>query len=283
LALSPDGRRLAVVTTTLEEQPLWLYDFARGTLARLPGTGETSWHQWTPDGQRVAFGWLRDGRRELVWQRANGIAEPDVLARGEVPSAIWSPSSWSPDGRQLAAVQSGDIWIGTVEGGHATAVPLAQTPDTEQWPEFSPDGRWLAYGSNTSGRDEVYVQPYPGPGPRQQVSLEGGASPAWNPTGLELFFYSPPDSAGQRQMMAVDVRFGSKLGVGQPRRLFAFSNSLLGFDCSPIRCFAVAPDGQHFYVTRLVPSPSPPAVTQFPIVQNWLEELRARVLSGGGR
>jgi Tol biopolymer transport system component len=281
LAISPDGRRLAVVTTTLEEQPLWLYDFGRGTLDRLPGTGELNFHQWTPDGQRVVFGWLREGRRELAWQQADGTVEPEVLARADEPDPIFSPSSWNPDGRQLALVKMGrEIWIATVEGGHATTSPLVATPGVNQWPEFSPDGRWLAYGSDTTGRFEVYVQPYPGPGPRQQVSLEGGASPAWSPTGRELFFYSPPDSASQRQLMAVDVRLGSTLSVGRPHRLFVFSNSALGFDCTPIRCFAVSPDGQHFYVTRWVPSPSPPPVTQIPIVQNWLEELTARVPAG---
>ncbi|HVO11790.1 MAG TPA: protein kinase [Vicinamibacteria bacterium] len=278
LAISPDGRRLAVATLTLEEGPLWIYDLARGTLARLPGTGEVGWQRWTPDGRRVALSWLREGRRELVWQRADGTEEPEVLARADEPSAIFFPSSWTPDGRQLALVKmSRDIWIATVEGGHAKIVPLVATPDVEIWPEFSPDGRWLAYGSNTTGRFEVYVQPYPGPGPRQQVSLEGGVSPAWSPTGRELFFLTPLDHAGQRRMMDVDVRLGATLSVGQPRGLFTVSDSRLGFLSAPLRSFAVAPDGQHFYVTRLAPSPPSPPVTQIQVVQNWLEELTARV------
>ena len=133
------------------------------------------------------------------------------------------PSSWSPDGRHLAFTRDGDIWIANVENGKAAVEPLARTPDIELWPEFSPDGRWLAYGSNASGRNEVYVQPYPGPGPRQQVSLEGGESPAWSPTGRELFFVSAPDSEGMRQMMVTDVRPGPALTFGKPRRLFGFS------------------------------------------------------------
>jgi hypothetical protein len=152
-----------------------------------------------------------------------------------------------------------------------------------QWPEFSPDGRWLAYGSNASGRNEVYVQPYPEPGPRQQVSLEGGESPAWSPTGRELFFLSPRDSDGMRQMMVTDVRPGSTLTLGKPSRLFGFSQQALAFFCYPSRCFAVAPDGQTFRVVQRAPPPSTPPVTHIQIILNWTEELKARVPSGGGR
>jgi Tol biopolymer transport system component len=88
------------------------------------------------------------------------------------------PSSWFPDGRHLALSNYGDMWIATVENGQATVEPLSRTPDIEGGPEFSPDGRWLTYRSNVSGRWEVYIQPYPGPGLRQQVSLKGGESPS---------------------------------------------------------------------------------------------------------
>jgi Tol biopolymer transport system component len=112
------------------------------------------------------------------------------------PGYALVPSSWSPDGRLLALKKGGGIWIATVASDRATVEPLTHTAAVELWPEFSPDGRWLAYGSNDSGRFEVYVQPYPGPGPRLQVSLEGGSSPAWNPAGGELFFVSAPDTDG---------------------------------------------------------------------------------------
>jgi Tol biopolymer transport system component len=171
-----------------------------------------------PDGQLVAFLWQNQGVPQIAWMPADGTAAPEVL----VPEG-GVPSSWSPDGRHLAFVRGTDIWVATLEGGSVTAAPVSESPETEQWPEFSPDGRWLAFGSNASGRFEVYVQPYPGPGPRQFVSLNGGESPAWSPTGRELLFVSPPDPEGRRKMMAADVRSGPTLEVGRPRPVFTFS------------------------------------------------------------
>jgi Tol biopolymer transport system component len=277
--LSPDGRYLAVPIESLTETGLWLYDRERGTLSKLTPGGEILSPRWTPDGQYVAFAWLNQGVHQLAWQRADGTAGPEVLARDPT-----YPSSWSPNGKLLALARGeGDISVASLENGKAAVEPLARTPEIELWPEFSPDGRWLACGSNASGRNEVYVQPYPRPGPRQQVSLEGGESPAWSPTGRELFFLSLPDSEGMRQMMAVDVRPGRTLSLGKPQRLFAFSEPPVRLRCEPSRCYAVAPDGQQFYTVRQAPTAPIPPVTHIQLVQNWTEELKARVPSGAGR
>jgi dipeptidyl aminopeptidase/acylaminoacyl peptidase len=278
LSLSPDGREMAVVIRSLTEWAVWVYDRERGTLTRLPGGGESGLLRWTPAGDRVAFGWLDKGVQHLAWQLADGTAAPEVLARETAEL-----SSWSPDGRQLAFVKFEDIWVATLDGGKAVAAPLATTPEGEQWPEFSPDGRWLALGSNASGRFEVYVQPYPGPGARQLVSLEGGTSPAWNPVGGELFFLSLPDAEGKRHMMVVDVRPGHMLSIGRPRPLFTFSQPPLRLACWPARCFAVARDGQHFYATQRMPTPPASPVTHIQLVLNWTEELKARVPPGPTR
>jgi Tol biopolymer transport system component len=278
LGLSPDGRHLAVSIDSLTERALWLYDRGRGTLSKLTPGGETMSPRWTPDGQHVAFWWLSEGVFQLAWQRADGTAPPEGLVHDP-----GHPSSWSPDGRHLAFTRDGDIWIANVENGKAAVEPLARTPDIELWPEFSPDGRWLAYGSNASGRNEVYVQPYPGPGPRQQVSLEGGESPAWSPTGRELFFVSAPDSEGMRQMMVTEVRPASTLTFGKPRRLFGFSPPTLSFGCAPNRCYAVAPDEERFYVRQTPPTAPPAPVTHIQLIQNWTEELKARLPAGPTR
>jgi Tol biopolymer transport system component len=277
LSLSPDGSHLAVSIRGLTEHAIWLYDRERGTLSKLTSGGEASWPRWTPDGQRIAFRWFSQGVPQLAWQRADGASAPEVLAR-DAGVAF----SWSPDGRHLALVKDDDIWVATVENGRAVVEPLTRTPEREGWPEFSPDGRWLAYASNESGRFEVYVQPYPGPGPRQQVSLEGGTSPAW--TDRELFYVSLTDRDGGGQMTAVDVRPGPNLTLGKPRRLFEFSSSALrGFVCEPGRCYAVAGDGQRFYTSRYAPPPPTPPVTHIRLIQNWTEELKAHVPSGTGR
>jgi Tol biopolymer transport system component len=280
LGLSPDGRHLAVGIESLTETGLWLYDPERGTLTKLTPDGETLWPRWTPDGQRIAFWWLSQGVYQLAWQRADGTAGPEILVR---ETSGMAPSSWSPDGRYLALCNDGDIWIAAVENGEAAVERLARTPEIELWPEFSPDGQWLAYGSNASGRNEVYVQSYPGPGPRQQVSLEGGESPAWSPTGRELFFLSLPDADGKRQMMAIDLLPGRTLNLGKPRSLFAFLGPPLRLRCVSSRCYAVAPDGQHFYGVQAAPAPPTTPVTHIDLILNWTEELKARVPAGPAR
>jgi len=169
LRLSPDGRRLVVTSHSLTEAGLWLHDLGRGTVTPLSASGESFNPVWSPDGRSLVFSWFKDGRWSLASQPVDEAAAPQVLLPGQV-----EPSSWTRDGRQLAlaTVDSGDLVIATVENGRATAQPLTQTPATEQWPEFA-DGRWLAYGSDVSGRFEVYVRPYPGPGGRNRRQSRG--------------------------------------------------------------------------------------------------------------
>jgi serine/threonine-protein kinase len=169
----------------------------------------------------------------------------------------------------------GDISIAALQNERAIIRPLVRTPEKEQWAELSPDGRWLAYGSNVSGRFEVWVKPYP---TGVAVPVEAGGSPAWHPNGRELFFLSPRDASGSRWMMAVDFTPGSpRPAIGQPRRLFEFNHSQLGFSCVPVRCYDVAPDGQRFYVTQALAPPPPPLVTHLNLITDWFEELKAKV------
>jgi serine/threonine-protein kinase len=189
----------------------------------------------------------------------------------------------SPDGRQIAAafaLKGDDIMIVTPGPTATTVEPWLRTPHVEMWPAFSPDGRWLAYGSDASGRFEVFVRPYPGLGQATQVSVHGGGSPAWNTNGRELFFVSAPDSSGAARLMAVDVAPGLLPRVGEPRTLFALDPADLEFDCRPVRCYDVARDGQRFYVQQARRPPPPPVVTHINLVQNWFEELQAKVPGG---
>jgi Tol biopolymer transport system component len=272
---APGGQQLATGIRDLTEVGLWTYDFARSTITPLARGGEVYSPIWTPDGQRLVFDWIDHGHSSLVWQRADGTTPPEVI-RG-VPGDA-TPSSWTPDGRHLVVVTYGnDLAIVTIDDGRASVQPLAQTPYVESGPEFSPDGRWLAYASDLSGQNEVYIQPYPGPGSRMQVSDAGGESPAWAPNGRELFFVGPPNAAGKRHMIVAPIERGSRARVSRAQALFEFDPSELGFACLQIRCYDVAPDGQRFYVT--MPSKAQPKtlVTHVNLVQNWMEELKARV------
>jgi len=194
--LSPDGRRVAV-SIAEQETHVWLYDLSRETLTRLTFEGNTNYTPvWTPDGKRIAFESNREGPYNVFWQLADGSGGLERLTTSEY---LQGPSSWSPDGQLLAFHEINpatgvDIWVlrlgdpSASSGQGRKAQPFLRTPFNEASPRFSPDGRWLAYISDESGRYEIYVQPYPGPGGKWQISAEGGRGPVWNPNGRELFY-----------------------------------------------------------------------------------------------
>jgi hypothetical protein len=170
--------------------------------------------------------------------------------------------------------------IVTAENGKARVDPLIQTPKAEMSPEFSPDGRWLLYTSDVTGRNEVYVRAYPGSGEVVPVSAEGGDSPAWHPNGREIFFASRPDPTGKYRMLAVAFTPGSPPTIGHPSELFSYDPGALRMACVPSRCYDVAPDGQRFYAVQSVTSPPPRVVTHINLIQNWFAELKAKVPTG---
>jgi Tol biopolymer transport system component len=160
-----------------------------------------------------------------------------------------------------------DIWV--VQADDHKAEPFLQTTFTEGAARFPPDGRYLAYVSNESGRPEIYVQSYPGPGGKWQVSTEGGTEPVWNPNGRELFYRSGD------KMMAVDVSAQPSFSPGTPRALFERHYRLTPFP-QTIPTYDVSPDGQRFLMIK----ENEQASTQINIVLNWLEELKQRVPTG---
>ena len=265
--LSPDGRRVAVAITGPDTQ-VWLYDLSRETMTRLTFEGNANQSPaWTPDGKRITFNSNKEGPLNLFWQRADGSGGLERLTTSEY---VHLPTSWSPDGQLLAFVEVNpitgrDIWV--LRLGDRKAQPFLRTPFDESAPRFSPDGRWLAYASNESGRYEIYVQPYPGPGGKWQISTEGGTEPAWNPNGRELFYRSGD------MMMAVDVKTKPSFTLGKPRVLFKGQYSPTP---ATLPNYDVSPDGQRFLMLKASEQEAA-APTQINVVLNWFEELKRRV------
>jgi serine/threonine-protein kinase len=276
--LSPDGRRIAVGITEQDSQ-IWLYDLSRETLTRFTFEGNANLNPtWTPDGKRIAFDSTREGPLNLFWQLADGSGGLERLSRSDYTQVS---ISWSPDGQLLAYFEVNpttqrDIWVLQVGDPSASSgqvrksQPFLRTPFDEAVPRFSPDGRWLAYFSDESGRYEIYVQPYPGPGGKWQISTEGGTEPAWNPNGRELFYRSGD------KMMVVEIATQPGFAAGTPRMLFA---GLYEVAPVPSADYDVSPDGQRFLMLKSADQ-AEAAPTQINVVLNWFEELKQKVPTG---
>jgi eukaryotic-like serine/threonine-protein kinase len=272
--VSPDGRRVAVAIADQETQ-VWVYDVSRDTLTRLTFEGNVnSSPAWSPDGKRIAFRSTRAGPQNLFWQAADGSGAAERLTTSDY---LNSPNSFSPDGQLLAYSETNpqtgrDIWVLNLKDpgtpGQARKVqPFLKTPYEETAPKFSPDGKWLAYSSDESGRRETYVQPYPGPGGKWQISTDGGQEPVWNPKGGELFYRSGS------KIMAVDITTQPGFAAGRPKALFEgpYLPTAASFPS-----YDVSPDGQRFLMLKPVESQAS-APTQINVVLNWFEELKAKV------
>lgn len=280
---SPDGKRLAFeVATTVVRADIWARDLERDTLSRLTHLpGRNNFPLWTPDGKSIVFTSAFQEAPGIYWLRADGSGEAQRLIESKT---LIKPSSFSPDGKWLAYAQwkpdgNAAIWTARVEGdgdhprlGKADA--LLETSFDEGDPAFSPDGHWLAYDSNESGTYEVYVQPFPGPGGKSQVSSGGGGFPIWSRNGRELFFLQD-----LHIMVADYAARGDSFTVGKPR---VWSHNSLAplADNYP---YDLAPDGKRFAVV------TNPAATQehglkptdsVIVLMNFFDELRRNVPSG---
>ena len=175
--LSPDGSRV-VVAASVDRSPfedLWVYDLERDTRTRLTVGESSSYPEWYPDGTRIAFRSGGFGRWDLFWKPSDGSGDREPLL--EEGSSLFT-GAWSPDGATLVFPKINNVvsnlWLLPRDGDPS---PLLETPFFKTAPRFSPDGRWLAYQSDASGRFEIYVQPFPGPGQRELLSSEGGTVP----------------------------------------------------------------------------------------------------------
>jgi serine/threonine-protein kinase len=260
--IAPDGRRIAV---ELDGQ-VWLYDEARDTLTRFTFEGTANQSPvWSPDGKRIAFRSNRGGPNNLYWQLSDGSGGLERLTTKTVTQNL---TSWSTDGQLMAYFELGggtslrDIWI--LKPADRSVHPFLATQFNEGAASFSPDGRWLAYMSNESGRPEVYVQPYPGPGGKWQISAGGGTEPLWNHNGRELFYRS-----GNR-MMSVQVATEGAFTASKPTVLFERGYAASQFPATGI-AYDVSRDGQRFLMVKEPDQASPAA--QINVVLNWFDEL----------
>jgi serine/threonine-protein kinase len=268
--LSPNGRQVAVAIEGRETH-LSLYDLSRETLTRFTFDGDANaYPAWTPDGKWIAFRSNKEGQGNLFWQLADGSGGLERLTTSEYSHY---PMSWSPGGQTLAfselnPITGFDLWV--LRLGDRKAQPFLRTRFNESAPRFSPDGRWLAYASDESGRQEIYVQPYPGPAGKWQISTEGGREPVWNPTGRELFYRSGD------KMMAVDIATQFSFVAGKARALFEGGYEPTVFTAPN---YDVSPDGQRFLMLKPAEQ-AQAAPTQINVVLNWFEELKRRVPAG---
>ena len=272
-ALSPDGRRLAVgVGLASGTLGIWIKQLDRGPFTRLTFGGQDRRPAWSPDGQVAAF--VRDSLNSssVFARRADGSTPDRLLARLDRQV---QEVAWSPDGRWIVlrtdngAAGVGDL-VGIRTSGDTTPVPLVASDFTELHPAAAPDGRWLAYTSNESGTNEVYVRPLSATmGGRWQVSNGGGTQPRWSPNGRELFY---TDGAGR--MVAAQIRAAPAFEVTELRPLFDAS----GFANDPFhQSYEVLPGGRGFVFLRLRQSAQ--TATTLPVVQveNWFADLRTRL------
>jgi Tol biopolymer transport system component len=256
--LSPDGRLLAV--DMIGQGDVWVYDFARSTLTRLTFQPPHVSPIWSPDGKRVAFSSGGGGKFEFAAAPADGSGAVEKLLTGERFGWL---CSWSPDGKTLLFNQIGasgrwQFFALPLEGDRKPA-PIVSSQFTELNGMFSPDGRWIAYQSDESGQNEVYVRPFPGPGGKWQVSIAGGQLPRWARSGRELFFRL------EDKVFAVDVETKPVFRAGTPKVLFEGPYDA-GWD--------VAPDGKRFLMIRS--SDRAATATQAQVVLEWFDDLKRR-------
>jgi serine/threonine protein kinase len=258
-AISPDGSRVAVSGSEGGAASIWIHDIVRGTKSRVT-VGDGYDPSWAPSGDRLAFG----SNWDIVVQAADSASQPQVIEGGK---ASEQQPAWSHDGRTLFFNQDGptrgDIWFHTLGEGSAPQVFLA-TPFNEFRARPAPDGRHVAYASDESGRNEIYVREFPGGQGKVQVSVRGGEEPRWSATGDELFF------VGEDTLMVVSVKHQPAFRAGMPQALFTAAKAGVvggpgGFS------YDVAADGRRFVVVRTIKRPERHAV----VVENWLAKVRA--------
>lgn len=260
IALSRDGHHLAMS----RDSDIWIQSLRGGIASRFTFGPPPGWTTpvWSPDAKQIAYATSYVAAipsYEIRIKARDMAGGEESLLRSD---SILHLEDWSPDGKWLIYTSRGDLWLLPLEP-RGEPVPFAKTPATEAFSRFSPDARWVAYRSDESGREEVFVQPFPATGAKWQVSLGGGSLPVWRRDGKELFFL-----ASDLTLMSVPVKLGNRtLEHGAPRSLFEtnLAPSIIGHH------YDVAPDGERFLFRARATGQKPPPIT---VVLNWQAGLK---------
>jgi hypothetical protein len=273
-SLSPDGKRVAIGLYTDAGDDIWVKQLPSGPLSRLSFDPAPDIRpHWNREGSAVTYLSTR-AKGGVYLRRADGLGADSLIASGTIDEAMLSPDgSWLGirAGSNGSVAGGRDIYGLRMGGSDTTRVPLVKTPYDEEAIEFSPDGRWLAYQSDETGKTEIFIRAFPNTSAaKYQVSNGGGAAPLWSRDGRELFFVN-----SAREMVAVRFTGGSAPTIGSTTVLFKIPDELLRLEYKFYTPWDVAPDGRFLMVrTRRTASSGGRTVV---IVENWTQELQARM------
>ena len=272
---SPDGTRLAVDISDGTQADIWVYEWARDTLSRVTFDPTDDLRPvWTPDSRRITFASKRGGTQNIYWQAADGTGEVQKLTDGPYPKV---PGSWHPSGKFLSYFETTpktnfDIMILPMEGNETqgwkpgTPTVFLGAPYVESTPEFSPDGRWLAYMSTESGGPEIYVRPFPGPGGKWQVTNGGADDPTWSRKTNDFFYFGGNNSRLWHVAYSTD---GGSFRVGKPQ---VWAETVIQpRPRAPSRDLDLHPDGQRF---AIAPGLAAAQIDKVVLVFNFFDELK---------
>jgi Tol biopolymer transport system component len=249
--LSPDGKRAAAHRHEADGGDIWIFEAGNRTPSKFTfdASQDNSMPIWSPDGRRIAFGSRRSGKWNLYVKDADNTHSEELLLESAQPAM---PMSWAGD--RLVYWTSdpktaGDIWsVSTTGAGERKPAAFLQTPADERNPQVSPDGKWIAYSSNETGRSEIYIRPFPEGAGKIQVSVNGGVFPRWRRDGRELYFLN---LVSLGSMMASDIKVaGASVQREVPRALFQSVFLTTGHATGLYHAFAVAPNGEQFLIPQ---------------------------------